>query len=185
MCIFSPRVKLRKACTLFPSQDEALEYMASYGLETPRATLLEQLGRYSEAAECQLAEGNISEATRLFLLDTYSPAALSRAARTVLDGLWSALSFTGSLAQSPIGQARDRGSLDDLLRLLDMFRDLPMDADDRDEVRGLNALRRACDHNNNVDGRIPSNITGRPECRSPPSPQLRSIQQRGSTVPLP
>jgi uncharacterized protein YbaP (TraB family) len=47
----------RKAAPLFETIEEQLEYMEDADLDAERATLLESLGRWSEAADVHFAEG--------------------------------------------------------------------------------------------------------------------------------
>ncbi|KAH9924689.1 uncharacterized protein BXZ73DRAFT_50396 [Epithele typhae] len=70
---------------LFDDDDEAVEYMDDYDLNTSSAAFLEQRGRYRDAAERYLLEGDILKAIDLFLLDDHGAP---RAIQTVLVGLW-------------------------------------------------------------------------------------------------
>ncbi|KAI0369977.1 hypothetical protein BV20DRAFT_330785 [Pilatotrama ljubarskyi] len=135
-----------KARTLFRSEEEALAYMADYHLESPRASLLESLRRFSDAAECHLAEGATLEAIRLFMLDGHcDPASFTRAAQTIVDELW-----RGGL--SPITElVRSRDFSEDvrsgafnsqLLQLVNKFRGLPVKECVRDEMAMFEAISR-------------------------------------------
>ncbi|KAI0638791.1 hypothetical protein C8Q77DRAFT_1044775, partial [Trametes polyzona] len=126
------RNEIKKACSLFQSDADALEYMADYGLEAPRAALLEQLGRNSEAAQSQLSEGNVPAGVRLFLLDRHDPQSLSRAAQSLLDRLWSTFSF------QPLSSRREPP--DELLDLLESFEDVPLDDSQRNEIAIFRAI---------------------------------------------
>lgn len=77
---------------LFDNGDEALEYMDDYGLDVARSQFLEEVGRYAEAADVHLNEGNVLEAIRVLSLDTQNAASLERALSCLLDGLWLNLS---------------------------------------------------------------------------------------------
>ncbi|KAJ7479971.1 hypothetical protein B0H11DRAFT_1725402, partial [Mycena galericulata] len=81
--------QIEKAGRLFDTLEEALEYLEDRGLNAERATLLEILGRSSDAAEIHLAEGRTPEAVTLFLQD-HQP---DRAIQCVLHGLWQRISF--------------------------------------------------------------------------------------------
>ncbi|KAI0935696.1 hypothetical protein AcV5_004043 [Taiwanofungus camphoratus] len=105
---------LRQARELFPSDEKALEYMDDYGLDIARATLLEELGRFAEAAELHLAEGRTLEAIRAFLKDSQHPESVRRASQCLLDGLWRSLSFGLSCRSDSIGSDLP---LQELLRL--------------------------------------------------------------------
>ncbi|KAI0757657.1 hypothetical protein C8Q80DRAFT_1092486 [Daedaleopsis nitida] len=84
--------KIENARALFEDDEEALEYMDDYGLDASRATLLERLGRFSEAAECCLQEGERLKAIELLVRD-HSQLSTTRAAECILDGLWQLLSL--------------------------------------------------------------------------------------------
>lgn len=84
--------------------------MSDYGFDVARVTLLEQYGRFSDAADIHLQEGRAIDAIRLFLKDTQNSKSIKRAAETVLQGLWNELSFAvtvpsqGSVARSQLDQ---------------------------------------------------------------------------------
>ncbi|KAI0656836.1 hypothetical protein C8Q70DRAFT_1046658 [Cubamyces menziesii] len=118
--------EVQKACTLFDSEDEALEYMASYGLETSRATLLESLGRLAEAAECRLVDGQVLEAVQLLLRDHRNPASISRAKDVVLAGLWTHFTFRNpKIGPRPSPKTSD--VVQDLLHTATKLRKLQLD----------------------------------------------------------
>ncbi|KAI0696497.1 hypothetical protein C8T65DRAFT_583394 [Cerioporus squamosus] len=85
--------EVEKARELFETDEDALEYMDDFGLDVARATLLERLGKYSEAADLLFEEGNTPEALRLLSLDHQNEQSISRAAEIILAGLWAAMSF--------------------------------------------------------------------------------------------
>ena len=104
----------RRASSLFDSSDDVLEFMEDYGFDVARTTLLEQLGRLSEAAELHLAEGRVVRAIELFLRDNVDRSARRRAEECLLDGFWRLLSF-GLTVKPDVDLS---GSLlDDLLQL--------------------------------------------------------------------
>ncbi|KZT68439.1 hypothetical protein DAEQUDRAFT_671296 [Daedalea quercina L-15889] len=84
---------IKRARALFDSDEDALEYMDDRGLDPARAALLEQLGRFSDAAQVHLDEGRTLEAIPLFLRDRQNPHAHERASYCLLDGLRRRLSF--------------------------------------------------------------------------------------------
>ncbi|KAJ7743864.1 hypothetical protein B0H16DRAFT_1889844 [Mycena metata] len=84
--------KLDKANALFSSYEEALEYLEDRGLDVAHATLLESLGRFSDAAEIHLEEGRTLDAIRLFLRDR-SEQSMYRGVRCILQSLWQRVSF--------------------------------------------------------------------------------------------
>ncbi|KAF7306351.1 UvrD-like helicase ATP-binding domain-containing protein [Mycena indigotica] len=85
--------KPEKAQDLFESFEEQLEYLEDRGLDVARATLLESLGRYSDAAEVHLEEGRSFEAIKLFLRDRTNPTSTRRGIECVLLALWKLTSF--------------------------------------------------------------------------------------------
>ncbi|KAJ7715028.1 hypothetical protein DFH07DRAFT_762888, partial [Mycena maculata] len=82
--------QIDKAVRLFDDNHEkALGYLEDRGLHAERATVLESLEKFSEAAEIHLEEGRTSEAVALFLRDHKA----DRAIDCVLQGLWEIISF--------------------------------------------------------------------------------------------
>ncbi|KAI0641195.1 hypothetical protein C8Q79DRAFT_920041 [Trametes meyenii] len=136
---FLRKNEVEKAHALFDSSDEALEYMAGYGLETPRASLLEQLGRFTEAAESQLGEGNILEAVRLFLMDRENADSPSRAGRAVLDALWPRLAFLSGYEHITSTVSND-AHLRELLAVIKEFSGLSIEDALRDEMSMFQAI---------------------------------------------
>lgn len=124
----------RQARELFPSDEKALEYMDDYGLDIARATLLEELGRFAEAAELHLAEGRTLEAIRAFLKDSQHPESVRRASQCLLDGLWRSLSFGLSCRSDSIGSDLP---LQELLRLSTSLDATSLDDSTYDQVRIL------------------------------------------------
>ncbi|PIL29959.1 hypothetical protein GSI_07870 [Ganoderma sinense ZZ0214-1] len=84
--------EMKKALELFNNDEEALEYMDDFGLDMARAQFLEEVGRYAEAADVHISEGNTLEAIRVLSLDTENKTSLERALACLLDGLWRNLS---------------------------------------------------------------------------------------------
>ena len=82
-----------KAKKLFDTYEEALEFTEDYDLDVARATLLESMGRLSEAAELHLTEGRQLQAISLFLKDRDDPNSQRRARECILQGLWGHISF--------------------------------------------------------------------------------------------
>ncbi|KAJ7801958.1 hypothetical protein B0H14DRAFT_3782099 [Mycena olivaceomarginata] len=78
-----------KAARLFDGHEEALAYLEDRGLNFERATFLEWLGKFSDAAEVHLEGGRTVMAIQLFLKDQNT----ARASESVLQGLWEKLSF--------------------------------------------------------------------------------------------
>lgn len=61
--------------------------MDDCGFDTARKTILKQLGKYSEAAEIHLRDGEIEEAVDCFL-ESEDPRSHHQAAHCLLQGLW-------------------------------------------------------------------------------------------------
>ncbi|KAI8983190.1 hypothetical protein BD414DRAFT_515715 [Trametes punicea] len=130
--------KTERACALFSTEEEALEYMAGYGLEIPRATLLESRGRYAEAAQAQLKDGNSLEAIRLLMLDEGNADSVSEAAHLVVDGLWPCFAFTNVL----FGPQKPQGVAHKLLELMRQLQDHLTEEHIRDEMAMFQAIAR-------------------------------------------
>ncbi len=111
--------------------------MDDYGLDIARASFLEQLERYGDAADIHLAEGNTLEAIRLLTLDRHNTQSIKKATQCLLDGLWSRLpcgtTVSDELLQSDEILAR-------LLRLSNGLSDLNEDGDLHDEVLWCHSL---------------------------------------------
>ena len=86
----------RKTVTLFETLEEGMEFIEDYGSNGSRADILEKMGRYSEAADIQMLEGNIGSAVRLFLL-AKNVESSRQAAHCVLSRLWELFSFGAPL----------------------------------------------------------------------------------------
>ena len=65
--------------------------MEDFGLDVARATLLEELGKYPEAADVLVEEGNTVEALRVLALGRGDARCTRQAAKVTLAGLWSIL----------------------------------------------------------------------------------------------
>ena len=102
---------------LFPSPKEELEFLETYNLDFARATLLENHGKYLEAAELHLSENRPLEAIKDFLKEKGSRDAIQKAAKILLEGLWRRCSF----AVPPEKVAADK----DVAELLNLSRELP------------------------------------------------------------
>ncbi|KAJ7237474.1 hypothetical protein B0H12DRAFT_1238216 [Mycena haematopus] len=78
-----------KASKLFIKPEEALAYLEDRGMNGERATVLELLGRLSDAAEIHLEDGRTSKAIDLFLRDRNT----ERATDGLLQEFWERFSF--------------------------------------------------------------------------------------------
>ena len=70
--------------------------MEDRGFDTVRAQFLEHLGRFSEAAQIYLEEGQTIKAIPLLLKDRHSPQSAERASLSLLEGLRNRLPFGSS-----------------------------------------------------------------------------------------
>ncbi|KAJ7451061.1 hypothetical protein FB451DRAFT_1284562 [Mycena latifolia] len=89
--------QIQKAGQLFERSEKALEYLEDRGLNVERATLLESLEKFSDAAEIHLSEGRTSRAIALFIQDRN----VDRATECILRGLWEKFSFAVVPVQDP------------------------------------------------------------------------------------
>ncbi|TFK88273.1 hypothetical protein K466DRAFT_598787 [Polyporus arcularius HHB13444] len=129
--------QIKKARELFETDDEALEYMDDYGLDIARATFLEDIGRYADAAEVHFAEGNTLEAIRLLTLDRMNDTSMRRALQCVLDGLWSNLGYGIAITDELL---KTNGTVAKLLRLADGLQDVGTDSNLMAEVTMFRAI---------------------------------------------
>ncbi|KAI9462690.1 hypothetical protein HD554DRAFT_2175805 [Boletus coccyginus] len=97
----------RPRLPLFPSFEEELEFLESYDLDFARATLLENHGRYREAAELHLSENRPFDAIRDLLKEMGSRDATDMATEIVLEGLWRRCSF--GVTSKEVSADRDVG----------------------------------------------------------------------------
>jgi hypothetical protein len=104
---------------LFPSFEEELEFLDSYNLDFARATLLENHGRYLEAAELHLSENRPLDAIRDFLKEKGSCDTIHQATKILLDGLWRRCSF--GLTSKEVAADQD------VNQLLNLASELPVD----------------------------------------------------------
>ncbi|KAH9891312.1 hypothetical protein C8Q73DRAFT_119576 [Cubamyces lactineus] len=131
--------RIMKARELFETDEEFLEYMDDYGLGVARASYLEELGRYEDAADISLSEGNILQAIRLLTMDRGNPALVRKATRCLLDGLWRHLPF-GTVVNETL--LKGDTTLGDLLAKADSLADLNTDAELHDEVSMFRAIAK-------------------------------------------
>ncbi|PBK79680.1 hypothetical protein ARMGADRAFT_118281 [Armillaria gallica] len=82
-----------KARKLFDSVEEEVGYLEERDLDLALADVLEEEGRFSEAAELHYSEGRKEQAIELFLRRTEDKAALRRAQECILEELWHRISF--------------------------------------------------------------------------------------------
>ncbi|KAJ7630373.1 hypothetical protein FB45DRAFT_915319 [Roridomyces roridus] len=126
--------KLEKANALFPTYEEALEYLEERGLDMAHATLLESLGRFSEAAEVHLEEGRTFDAIRLFLLNRNDEISMRRGLHCILQGLWNRVSFA-------VLPPRDDSPVSTLLNFVAKADVSILSENDRHEILMFQAIR--------------------------------------------
>ncbi|KJA29102.1 hypothetical protein HYPSUDRAFT_32443 [Hypholoma sublateritium FD-334 SS-4] len=85
--------ELEKANQLFDSIEDALEYLEDFDLDVSRASLLENLGKFGDAADIHLAEGRTLDAIRLLLMDKDNEHSIRRGYHCILQGLWEKVSY--------------------------------------------------------------------------------------------
>lgn len=105
--------------------------METFDLDIARATMLETLGRTSEAADLHLEEGRTLEAITLLIADPNNQELVRRGSEWLLQGLWKNLSFATVVSDqsSPI--------LSGLLALANKLDDKFLSENDSNEVRSV------------------------------------------------
>ena len=96
-----------------------MEFLETYDLDFAQAELLENHGRYLEAARLHLSENRPLDAIRDFLRMKGSREAIQEATKIILDGLWLKCSF--GVPSKEV--ADDQG----VAVLLNLASDLPVD----------------------------------------------------------
>ncbi|KAL1686635.1 P-loop containing nucleoside triphosphate hydrolase protein, partial [Schizophyllum commune] len=82
----------RKACDLFGSLEEALQFLEETPFNFGKAALLESACRFREAAELQIVD-NPAHAVDLFFVDAADNLAVERGWDCISDGLWTEFAF--------------------------------------------------------------------------------------------
>ncbi|RPD59349.1 hypothetical protein L226DRAFT_576154 [Lentinus tigrinus ALCF2SS1-7] len=141
--------QVEKARELFETDEDALEYMDDFGLDTARATLLEQLGKYSEAADLLFEEGNTLEALRVLALDHGNEHSVNRAVQVILAGLWDAISFGVIVSDELLKQNLSLRTLLDYAHTIGM-EGLHIEETSLDELHMFQAITRQ-DHSKLVE----------------------------------
>ncbi|KAH9855762.1 hypothetical protein C2E23DRAFT_548924 [Lenzites betulinus] len=130
---------LKNARGLFDADDELLEYMDDFGFDIARASFLEQLGRFGDAASVHLSEGNTLEAIRLLTMDRDNSESVRKAMQCLLDGLWYHLPC-GTIVNDELLESD--ATLTRLLQLSENLVQLKGDGDLQDEVSMFRAIAR-------------------------------------------
>ena len=131
-----------KAAELFSSPDEELQFADDFEFDEARATILEKMGRLSEAAELHLKEGRTLKGIRLFLKDNASKPSVPPRRECIillLQRIWDLVSFDFDpaivLSDEILRQFPDYG--EQLLQL-------PLETNDRNEVSSLAPVFICC-----------------------------------------
>ncbi|KAF8554534.1 hypothetical protein OG21DRAFT_1462307 [Imleria badia] len=134
----SKRDANRPRLPLFPSYEEELKFLEEYNLDFARATLLENHGRYLEAAELHLSENRPLDAIRDLLREKGSRDAILRATKILLDGLWLRCSF--GITSKEVADDLD---VKELLNLAGEFPVDFLDPPDHHEISMFRAIAQA------------------------------------------
>ncbi|KAF8261744.1 hypothetical protein EI94DRAFT_1809815 [Lactarius quietus] len=87
------RGDLKKASGLFSGPDEELEFVRDCDLDIAEVNILEEGGRFREAADLHIRENRILDAVDVLLRDKNSGEATQLATQKLLEALWGILSF--------------------------------------------------------------------------------------------
>ena len=78
---------------MFSDTEEELEFVRDCDLDIAEVNILEEGGRFREAAELHIRENRVLDAVDLLLRDKNSGEATQVATQKLLDALWGILSF--------------------------------------------------------------------------------------------
>ena len=78
---------------MFSGTEEELEFVRDCDLDIAEVNILEEGGRFREAAELHIREDRVLDAVDMLLRDKNSGEATQVATQKLLDALWSILSF--------------------------------------------------------------------------------------------
>ncbi|KAF8261742.1 hypothetical protein EI94DRAFT_1745299 [Lactarius quietus] len=87
------RGDLKKASGLFSGPDEELEFVRDCDLDIAEVNILEEGGRFREAADLHIRENRVLDAVDVLLRDKNSGEATQLATQKLLEALWGILSF--------------------------------------------------------------------------------------------
>ena len=108
----------RKAKCLFSSIKEQLEFARDCDLDVAEASILVERGQFFEAADLHIRENRILDAVGVLLKNKTSNEAMRRASQSLLDALWSVLSF------GVLPTELDKGSQANLKRMMQLIKQL-------------------------------------------------------------
>ena len=91
--LLSLTLVFRKASCLFSDAEEELEFVRDCDLDIAEVHILVQRGQFLEAADLHIRENRMLDAVEVLLKDKDSKEAVQRASQSLLDALWSVLSF--------------------------------------------------------------------------------------------
>ena len=118
-------IERRRALTVFEDSEETLDFLDNYGFGVEKASVLERLTRYSEAADILLDEGKIEQAVELLIKDytiLKRQTARQRAEDCLLRALWQQMSFGRICGSSEVGGAETLSASCKLLLLAEKLR---------------------------------------------------------------
>ena len=101
------------------SFEEELGFLEDYDLDVARARLLEDDGRFLEAAELHLLENRPIDAIKDLLKETGSRDAIQKATKIILGSLWHRCSFST--------MSKEVASNQGISEILDLADELPVD----------------------------------------------------------
>lgn len=112
--------------------------MVEHDFGVAHATMLESRGRFFEAADVRVQEGDVLYAIRLLLQDHQSSAASERAAALVLEDLWRTLSF----AVMPTNDNAEH--LETLFNFMDQLGKVILSSSQQQEVGDSSTVLASC-----------------------------------------
>jgi len=112
---------------LFPSEEDALEFLEDYDLDEARVKLLKELGRISEAAMIHAKNGDLFRAAEILITSAHSVDHARPAIEYLLAGLWRGYTIGVLPTSNPI--------VPKLLRLGDRLDKSAMTEQEVNEVR--------------------------------------------------
>jgi hypothetical protein len=127
----------RRARDLFSGPVEELEFVRDRDLDVAEVNILEQAGRYREAADLHIRENRVLDAVDVLLKDNNSGEATQLATQILLEAIWSILSF----GVTPDGLDGDASAkLRKIRQLIERLDLQSLDAKIRQEVGFLHPL---------------------------------------------
>jgi hypothetical protein len=119
---------------LFPSEEDALEFLEDYDLDEARAEMLKGSGRVLESAGIHAKEGDMLKAVETLTTSTHRVEHVRPTIEYLLTGLWRGLTFGVPPASTPI--------VSELLGLADRLDGNAMRKQEADEVSPFHPFDR-------------------------------------------